>query len=385
MPGWMGLALALATAQAGEGQEAKKQTATEHARRLLDEALLAELELERKGLEPTDEIVARFRGAANAMPQYLAAQFDFAVALERAGKLAEAEQAWRAAADAQAGEKALRVVAAERAMYLALSRKDAPAARQAAQVAAALVKEPGSALSIKAEVELQLGAVEEAAKLARQALMHGPKNARALVVLARAQLALGQPGTAKILARRAASDAPQEAQPHLVLAEVARAASEGPAELAEARAAAEAQPGSLEAQMALGKLLFDRGDAAGAQVPFTKAVELDGDQAAPHLGLGAALAEQGQTAKAEDELGVAAELSPAAAGPHLLLARLKLDREHDAGAALEEAKLFLKLSQPAPPASHQVHLLMQRCERMLAGKSHGKPVAVAPGQQGGTP
>src|SRR5207237_1955188 len=92
----------------------------ERARRLLDEALLAAKELELRGVAPAEEIVARFRAAADASPRAAAAWFDLAVVLEKAGKVADAAEAYRAAAQANQGPKELRFAAADRAAQIAL-------------------------------------------------------------------------------------------------------------------------------------------------------------------------------------------------------------------------------------------------------------------------
>src|SRR5205807_1810318 len=108
MPGWFGfpgfgvlaalMAAPAQTAQPREAPAAEQSGPGERARRLLDEALLAAKELESRGVAAADEIVARFRAAAEASPRAAAVWFDLAVALEKAGKLADAAQAWRAAA-----------------------------------------------------------------------------------------------------------------------------------------------------------------------------------------------------------------------------------------------------------------------------------------------
>jgi Flp pilus assembly protein TadD len=349
----------------------------EHARRLLDEALLAAQDLERQGLGPSDELLGRFREAAAAAPGAVPPQFDLAVALERAGRTGDAASAYRAVAGAHGGPMELRLQAAERAEALSLERGDPAGARAAAALAAAV--EPLRGLSLQAELELSLGDGQAAQALARSALMRASNDVRALCALARAQLMLGQAGTASILARRAARLYPRDARPQLALAEIARAASDGPAELAAARAAVAADPRSVPALALLGRLLLRRGDAAGAQAAFARATSLGGGAAA-HLGLGAALAQQGRTAPATDELQLAAQLAPRAASPHLLLARLKLESEHDAAAALEEARLFVKLSGSALPAGHPIHALLKRCEQALAAKA---PPAAAPGTAAG--
>ena len=349
----------------------------EHARRLLDEALLSIRELEHKGLAPTDEIVAKFREAAQAAPKAVSAQFDLAVALEKAGKTDDATATWRAAAAATQGPKELRLMAAERAVQLALLQKNAQAARAGAELAARIDDSPRSR-SLAAEVELASGDAQAALAKARTALMQAPKDVRALCALARAQTALGQPGTAKLLAHRAASIDARDARPHLVLAELASYSNDGVAELAELKSAAASDPKSLQAQILLGNLMLQRGDATGAAGPFEKAAQIDPDSAAARLGLGASLAAQGgKAARAIEELEAAATLAPSAAEPHLLIARLKMT-DGDAATALEEARLFVKLS-PQLPANHQVHALLQRAEKALAAKAPAPAVHSANG------
>ncbi|TMA17728.1 MAG: hypothetical protein E6J85_16435, partial [Deltaproteobacteria bacterium] len=73
---------------------------SERARRLLDEALVS-LTTARKLSSPDTDVIARFRAAAEMAKDSVPALFDYAVALDRAGTLVEAEAAYRAAAGAR--------------------------------------------------------------------------------------------------------------------------------------------------------------------------------------------------------------------------------------------------------------------------------------------
>ena len=192
--------------------------------------------------------------------------------------------------------------------------------------------------------------------------------------MARAQLAQGAAGVARLLAARAAQGDAQDAEPLVVKAEIARAANEPASELAAVRAAVEADPDSVPAQLALGRALFERGLTDQAIEALQEAADLDPASYPARLALGQALAFSGETDEAEESLHAAAQLAPSAAQPHLELARLKLDGEGDAQAALQEAKLFLTLSTVPPPPGHPIHALVQRCEEALKGHAQASVV-----------
>src|SRR5207245_2517796 len=101
---------------AGWAQAARAQAAapaSEHARRLLEEALVASRAAPR-AIDAGPDLVARFKLAAQAAPRSAPALLDYAVALDRAANLERAEAAYLAAASA-ADFPELRLAAAERA------------------------------------------------------------------------------------------------------------------------------------------------------------------------------------------------------------------------------------------------------------------------------
>ncbi len=336
----------------------------EKAKRLLEEALAAD------GKLPVAQSVAKFQAAAGAEGAPGAALFDLAIALDQAGRAAEAEQAYRGAAQVKG---AIGYDAAARLAALSASRGDAPAARAAVSLAEAAF--PGMAGKVlRAQVELALGNPAAAQAAAKVALQKNPLDAGALAALARAQLAQGYPGVAKLLAGRAAQADPQDAEPLLIQVEVARAAHDPASELAAARAAAETDPDSPQTALALGRALFERGQTQEGLERLDAAVELDPTSYAARLTLGEALAADDDAEEAEVSLTQAAALSPKAAEPHLALARLKLDDDGDAQGALTEAKLFLTLSTTPPPSGHPIHALVQRCEEALRQRAQASVV-----------
>lgn len=332
----------------------------ERARRLMGEALLAQQSEERVGAA---QVAERFALAAAAEPTPGPARFDEAVALDRAGRIEEAEKSYLSVAH---GEGELAFAAAERAAALAASRGDKDAARAAVELAArSLPAGDSRSTTLRAEVALLFGDAAAAQAAARQVLARAPKDVRALCVLARAHLKQGSAGTAKLLAARAAEADPEDAEPLLVKAEIARSAHDLPGELAAARAAVEADEGSAEAALLLGRVLYERGQSGEAVDLFAQAAELDKGSFAAQLALGRALSATGRSQEAGQALARAAALSPRSPEPHFELARLKLVGDGNAQAALEEAKVFLKLASPAPPPGHPIHVLVQRCEEAL--------------------
>ena len=337
---------------------------SEKAKRLLGEALAAD------GNLPVEQSVAKFQAAAGAEGARGAAQFDLAIALDQAGRAAEAEQAYRSVAGVKG---AIGYDAAARLASLSASRGDAQAAREALALAEAAFPGPASKV-LRAQVELALGDPAAAQAAAKVALQQNPLDPSALAAMARAQLAQGNPGVAKLLAGRAAQADPHDAGPLLIQVEVARAAHDPASELAAARAAAEIEPDSPQAALALGRALFERGQSADGIERLDAAVELDPGSYAARLTLGEALAITGDAEEAEAALTQAVALSAKAAQPHLALARLKLDGHGDAQAALTEAKLFLTLSTTPPPSGHPIHALVQRCEDALRHRAQASVV-----------
>jgi Flp pilus assembly protein TadD len=336
----------------------------ERAKRLLDEAVSAA-----KGLEPA-RAVEKFQAAAQAEPSPVT-HFDLAVALDRAGRAQEAEKEYRVAC---AAKGALGYEAGARAASLAAARGDAEGARSALALSDAALPGIVAGRVLRAELESALGNPAAAQAAARSALAQAPNDVRALCAMARAVLAQGQSGAARIFAARAERADPTDPEPLLVKGEIARDAHEPAAELAAVQAAVEVAPDAPQAQLALGRALYERGDVHGALNALEDAADLDPASYPAALAYGQALAQAGQAAEAKQALERAVALAPRAPEPHFELARLKLDGDGDAQSALNEAKLFLSLSTPPPPAGHPVHAFMQRCEQALRQASQASVV-----------
>jgi predicted Zn-dependent protease len=365
-----GLTLAVALLAGGARAGVEAPGGGEHARRLLDDALLASSAVRATDAGP--DLVARFKLAAEAAPRSAPALLDYAVALDRAANLEQAEAAYVAAASAMDFPE-LRFAAVERAASLAVDRGDSEAARSAVALAHATLPDDPAPFVLQAQVALGLRDPAAAQSAARAALVRDPEDAGALCVLARAHLAQGNAGVAKLLAARAAKLDAEDAEPLLVQAEIARGAADPAAELAAARAAVEVDPNSGRAALALGRVLFERGLPAEALEQLSRAVDLSPHAAPIRLAFGTVLAANGQKAQAVEQLLLAAKRAPGWPEPHLELARVK-ELEGDAKTALAEAKVFLRLSSRTPPPGHPIHALVQRCEETLRTRAQASVV-----------
>jgi len=337
----------------------------ERGKRLLGEALTAAASL------APDQSVDKFRVVTQSAPS-AAAHFDLGVALDRAGRGIEAEQAYRAAT--ASGNGALAYQAAARAAALASARGDAAAARESVSLARAALGDPPFARVLQAIIELALGNPAAAQAAVKPVLAQAPNDAGALCAMARAQLAQGHAGVARIFAARAAQADPSDPDPLLLKAAIARASGEPAAEIEALRAAVEVDGDSSRAQLAFGRALYERGQLGPALEAIQEAFELDPASYGASLAYGQALAAANQRKPAEQALARAIALSPRAAEPHFELARLKLDVDGDAQAALAEAKLFLNLSTQPPPPAHPIHALVQRCEEALKQRGQASVV-----------
>ncbi|HEX4383590.1 MAG TPA: tetratricopeptide repeat protein, partial [Myxococcales bacterium] len=331
----------------------------ERGKRVLGEALAAADSL------PAEAAVEKFEAISKTSPQ---ASFDYAVALDNAGRADDAEKVYRDVANSAKGE--LAQTAAERSAALAAVRKDAAAAR-------ADLKLTAQPSALEAEIDLALGDAPAAQAAARKVLALQPLDVRTLCAMARAQLAQKAVQVAKLLAVRAAAADPKDAEPLLVKAEIARVENQPAEELAAAQAAVAADADSSRAALVLGRALYERGQLDAAVESFQSAAELDPASYAAALALGQALEASGDPDGANEALKRATALSPRAAEPHLELARIALDEQDDAQMALKEAKLFLSLSSQPPPADHPIHALIERCEGSL---KHETQASVVQGQ-----
>jgi tetratricopeptide (TPR) repeat protein len=140
------------------------------------------------------------------------------------------------------------------------------------------------------------------------------------------------------------------------------------------QAAVDADEESAAAQLALGRALYERGKEKDALEALAEANALDPSSYPAALVLGQALAATRQFPPARQALAHAVALAPKAAEPHFELARLSLDGDGDAQAALQEAKLFLNLSTQQPPPGHPIHALVQRCEEALKQRAQASVV-----------
>src|SRR5438309_7346672 len=138
MRGLWRVAVSTAVVSAHAALAEPSPAADERARRLLDDAVLASAS--ERPSDPSQDPSARFHVALEAAPRWAPALFDYAVALDRMGKLEEAEAAYCAAAVADDFPD-LRFEAAARAASIAFDRGNAVGARSAVELARAALPE----------------------------------------------------------------------------------------------------------------------------------------------------------------------------------------------------------------------------------------------------
>ena len=224
-----------------------------------------------------------------------------AVALHRAGRLAEAEAAYR------------RLLAAD----------------------------PGQAdaLHLLGLVAHQSGRPAEAVALVRRAIARHPAAASYHNTLGLALMAAGDLDAAATALARALALDPASADAHLNMGNLLRRRGDAAGAIGHYRQAIAGRPGFAEAEASLGDLFAERGEPEAAVVHFDRAVRLRPNDRQALAGLGAALVALDRAAEALGPLRRAVGLAPRDGRALLALGQAlgQLDRFAEAAAALEQA------------------------------------------------
>jgi len=332
------------------------------ARRLFDEAIAAGEE-QRKLKIPTDwdPLERKWRAAAEdgGMPE---AWFNLGVCQERLGKTAEARASYRRAVELQPAFR-------EAAANLALTEEPEEARAAVGSWSELLRRHPDDALArarLAAQYE-RAGQLDEAWRLAREALLRDPRAPGALQVMMRVALERGNGDLAHLLALRAQKQDPADpeiptaigrilakqgddaaaaaqwrkalslradwapARAELLRLELARQHWEGVVE--QARALLQASPGDARTALALGVAHRHLGEADKAAAAYDRA-ERDGGGRLPEVHLARAV----------------------------LLARV----QEKCDPALAELKRYAAAAGPAGLADGTVGRLERECEQQLA-------------------
>jgi len=310
----------------------------ERGKRLLSEALTAAASL------APDQSVDKFRLVAQSAPS--ARRTSISGGARSRGAWLEAEQAYRAAA--ASGSGALAYQAAARAAALAAARGDAAAARESVSLARSALGDPPFARVAAGEHRAGLGETLRRRKRWSSPCLPRPRTTPVPSARWRGRSLrkdnAAWPGSSP---RAAAQADDSDPDPVLVKAAIARASGEpargdrGPARGGRGGCGLVLAPSSPSAAHSTSG---GRRSSAGR--------DPRGPSGSIHRPYGAVLAygqarRANQGKPAEQALARAIALSPRAAEPHFELARLKLDGDGDAQAALTEAKTFPQPEQPA--------------------------------------
>ncbi|HEY0421473.1 MAG TPA: tetratricopeptide repeat-containing glycosyltransferase family protein [Acetobacteraceae bacterium] len=229
-----------------------------------------------------------------------------ALALQRQGRLAEAEAGYRAVLSAEP----------EQAIALHLLGLLTLQAGRAVE-AAALLREAARLRPGDADTSLALaracaesGDLAEAEALYRATLQREPSHRVALAGLATALLRAGRPAEAFAVAGRAVEAGPEWAEAWFLRGTAARALGR-PAEAAEAlRCAVALAPAHAAAWLNLGNAMADLDNLAAAEAHLRRAIACDPASAEAHSGLGVVLTAVGRLGDAVAACDAAIALQP---------------------------------------------------------------------------
>jgi Flp pilus assembly protein TadD len=356
-------AAAKATASAPVAAQAAAEPAMPpKAQRLFEEAVRAEEDQKKLKVPPDWPYLENKWRAVLDAAEVAEARFNLGVALEGQGRLAEARVEYARARDEKPG---LRQPAVNLAVLLERQGEPAGAAQAYAQVIRDF-PEDSVARARLAALYRQAGQLDEAWRLAREALVREPRTVGAYRVLARVALQKNELDLAKLIALRAQKlDANDPELPWVVGLVLARQGDDAGAQ-AQLKKALALREGFLPARYALldGAL---KKRAWGAVAEHAAAIlKVEPQNAQVQLVHGLALRFTGKP----DEALAAYDRAERAGGDRLaevhlargvLLARVK----SDCAPALKELELYTARAGPVLPEGSQVVKLQRDCEAQL--------------------
>ncbi len=192
-----------------------------------------------------------------------------------------------------------------------------------------------------ANTALELGRLDEAARVAARTVQADPGNAFALLILAKAERAQGRFRDAATHFRAYLEHVPLSADAHLWLALCQLQLDDFDAALAEVELALAIDTRFAEALTLRGDLLLAAGRVEDGLHDLRAAVNVNPDRPAPHIALGRALVRLDQTADGEEQFRYALELATtleqAGRGGQAALVYEQLAAERGLPAAVREA------------------------------------------------
>lgn len=331
------------------------------AQRLFQEAVQARADLEKQKLTDWPMLERRWREVliAAEIPE---ARFNLGVALEAQGRTDEARAEYERA-------RALKPALRQAAVNLGVLLEKAGDPRGAQAAYAGVVRDfPEDARARERLAALYLGAgqLEEAWRLAREALLRDPRSVTANKVLIRVSAQRNQVDLARLIALRTTKLDP--ADPELPFLAGELAAKEGDDAGAEAsyRKALALDPRYLPARAALLRTAVKRGRWGAALEHAEAYLRERPDDAAVQLALGIALRSAGKPDEALAAYGRAEQLSGGRLSEvYLARGALYMQVKEECEPALQDFRKYADVAGPVAATESPVLKLQRECEGIL--------------------
>jgi tetratricopeptide (TPR) repeat protein len=373
--GGAGRPAAAAAAPAAETAGARPEPASSaRAERLFAEAVRAMEDHEKAGVPPDWALLERKWRAAAEAGDAAEAHFNLGVALERQGRDEEARGAYARALERK---PSLRQAAVNLAVLE--ERRGDPATAQAAY-ARVLREFPEDALARErlAAIYLEAGQVDDAARLAREALLRDPRSAPAHLTMLRVAIARKDWDLAKLVALRAEKQAPTDPRVPWLAGEVLTREGDRVAAEARYRRALALDPGFTPARRALLRAAVDAGRWTAVEEEALAVLKDDPSDARVQLVLGIARRHLGKPDAALAAYDAAEKLAGGALpevflARGVLLARVKVECEP----ALAALAAYERAAGPVLPAGSPVPMLRRECAEVLEQNRQAQEAAEA--------
>ncbi|HTP49345.1 MAG TPA: adventurous gliding motility TPR repeat lipoprotein GltE [Anaeromyxobacteraceae bacterium] len=341
------------------------------AQRLFKEAVTS-LDEQKKLRIPIDWVVLERKFRAAAVEGVPEAWFDVGVSLEGQGKPSEAIPAYETALSLRPGFSE----AAVNMAFIEAARSEPREA--AARYAELLQKFPEDAyLRIRlAEIYRQAGQLDEAWRLAREALQRDPAAAAAYPVMMRVAIERQNLDLAELIGVRARKLDPGDAEISFLLGAAEERRRDEPAALSLYRKAVSQNPDYLPPRYRLLELALAARSWDGAAEQARAILKANPQDAAVHLALGVALRNQGKVDEALAEYDRALSLSNGAlAQVHLARAVAFAKGKNSCEPALPELEAFEAAVGPTRAAETPAPALRRECVQILASAKQAEEAA----------
>jgi tetratricopeptide (TPR) repeat protein len=330
------------------------------ATRLFDEAVRLEEEQRKEKALDWPILEARWRLVVEAGGT-AEAHYNLGVTLQQQGRLAEARAEY---------QKALALRPLRQAsvnLGVVLEREgDARGAAAAYAQAARDFPEDAVCRARLAALYRQSGQLDEAWRLAREALLRDPGSVVAYRTMIRVAMARNDPDLAKLVALRAQKVAPDDAEVAFLSGQIAARQGDQAAAATQWKRALELHPGYLPARTGLLELAVKQERWPEVAEQAHALLKDDPANAPVELVLGVALRHQGKADEALRAYDAAEQLAPGGLPEvHLARAILLLREKSDCGGALRSLEAYEKAVGPLLPQGSPAPRLMRECQEQL--------------------